>query len=95
MDEFSNFCQLRQTSHAILQEVLDGLHVVIGGALGMLDPEGVGFGKVRHQRIQKCIGFGREGRYFRNAGMGRQTLQPAYFHFDTGMDQAVFAEIGA
>ena len=92
VDEFVDGSQLRQLLGLLLEQVFHGLHVVVGGALEFLDALGVLQLEVLGQAVQQRIGFGGEGRHFRNAGMLGQALQPAHFYQDAVLDQAELAE---
>ncbi len=92
MDELADRGQLRQLGRLLLEQVLHGLHVVVGGALDFLDALGVLQLEVAGQVVQQGVGFGGEGRDLGDAGVGGEALQPADFHQDAETDQAVFAE---
>src|SRR5690606_7363055 len=95
VNELADLVQLRQFGGLLLEQVLDGLDVMVGGALDFLDTLGVLDGEVLCQLVEQGIGFGGEGRYFRDAFVRCEALQPAYFDQYTATDQAVFAEDGA
>ncbi len=74
VDEFVDLGQFRQLLGLLLEQVLHGFDVVVGGALEFLDTLGVLQLEVLRQLIQQRIGFGGEGRDFRNARVGCQAL---------------------
>ncbi|MCY1418259.1 hypothetical protein D9M71_338130 [compost metagenome] len=92
VDELADLGQLRQLRGLFLEQVFHGLDVVVGGALDFLDALGMLQLEVFGQLVQQGIGFGGEGRDFRDAGMGCEALQPAYLYQDAETDEAVFAE---
>ena len=68
---------------------------MVGGALDFLDALGVLDGKVLGQLVEQGVGFGGEGRDFRDAFVGSQALQPADLNLNAAANQAEFAENGA
>ena len=56
--------QLRQFGHLLLEQVLDRLDVVVGGALDLFDALGMFEGEVCCQGIEESVGFGGERRDF-------------------------------
>ena len=92
MDEFADRFQFGVAGDFFLEQILDRLHVVVGGALDVLDPLGVRQAKVLDQPAQDMEGVLAQRRHFRDAGMTGQRLQPAHLHPYPMADQAVFAE---
>ncbi|MDT4809297.1 hypothetical protein FQZ97_421790 [compost metagenome] len=92
VDELADLGQFRQLGGLLLEQVFHGLDVVVGGALDFLDALGVLQLEVFGQLVEQGIGFGGEGRDFRDAGVGGEALQPADLHLDAATDQAVFTE---
>lgn len=92
VDELADLGQFRQRGGLLLEQVLHGLHVVVGGAFDFLDALGMLELEVFGELVQQGVGFGGEGRHFRNAGVGGEALQPAHFDLDAETDQAVFTE---
>ena len=95
VDELADLGQLRQLSRLLLEQVLDGLDVVVGGALDFLDAFGVLKFEIGGQAVQHGVGFGGERRHFADLRVGGQALQPTYFDQGAETDQAEFAEDGA
>jgi hypothetical protein len=94
MDELLDRVELRQLREFFLEEIFDGFYVVVRDAFLVLDVLRVGGAEVLHQVLEKVVGSGAERRYFGNAGMRGEALQPAYFDDYAVADQAVFAEVG-
>ncbi len=92
MDKFADLFQFRKLFGLLLEQVLNGFHVVVGGALELLDAFGVGHVKVFCQAIQDRVGFGGEGRDFADARVSGEALQPAHFDLYTEANQTIFAE---
>ena len=92
VNELADLVQFWQLGGLLLEQVLHGLDVVVGGALDFLDALGMLDGKVLGQLVEQGVGFGGEGRDFRDAFVGSQALQPAHFDQYAATDQAVFAE---
>jgi glutathione S-transferase len=95
MHELAQRGQFRLLRQALLQEVLDRLHVVVGGALDLLDAAGVRLREFPSQRVQVRLGGGLERRHFGDARVGRQRPQPADLDDHPVTDQAVLAGDGA
>jgi hypothetical protein len=92
VDELADRLQFGVAGDLLLEEIFHRLHVVIGGALDVLDPLGVGEGEVLDQAIEDVGGVFAQGRHFRDAGMRCQRLQPAHLDQHAVPDQAVLAE---
>lgn len=92
VDELADVGQLRQLCSLLLEQVLDGLDVVVGGAFDFLDALGVGQLEIAGQGIENGVGLGRECRHFTDLRVSGQALQPAHFDQGAETDQAVFAE---
>ena len=92
VDEFADIGQFRQLGSLLLEQVLNGFDVVVGGALDLFDAFGVLQREVFGQFVQNGVGFSGEGRDFRDGSMCSQTLEPANFNQDASTDQAVLAE---
>src|SRR3546814_688289 len=92
VDEFVDLGQFRQLLGLLLEQVLDGFYVMIGGSLEFLHALGVLQLEVLGQLVQHRVGFGGEGGDFRNAWVGCQALEPADFDLDAATNQAEFAE---
>ena len=95
MDELADRLQLGVALDLLLQEVLDRLHVVIGGALDVLDAVRVLDREAGDDALEDVPGVLAEGRHLGDAGVRGQRLQPADFHQDAVPDQPVLAEDGA
>ncbi len=74
VDEFAHRSQFRQVGDLFLEQVLDGLDVVIGGALDVLDALGLLDAELGGQLVQQGIGLGGEGCDLGNARVGGQAL---------------------
>ena len=71
MDEFGGASQLGVVGDLFLHPVFDGLDVVVGDALDILDAGGVGLGEAFHQLTQALArGLG-EGGQLGQAGVGQ------------------------
>ena len=92
VDELTDVGQFRQLGGLFLEQVLNGFDVVVGGALDLFDTLGVLQREVFRQFVQNGVGFGGEGRDFRDGSVSSQALEPANFNQDASTDQAVFAE---
>ena len=95
MDEFADRFQFRQVAGLLLEQIFDGLHIMIGGALDFLYPLCMGKLEVIHQTVQKGVGVLGEGFDLRNAGVCGQALQPADLNLNSEAEQPVFAEDAA
>ena len=94
MDELAGGGQFGVVGHAALQEVLDGLHVVVGGALEGLDGLGVGAAEVLHDGFQALAGGWAEGLQFGQAGVG-QGDEPGHFHLHAVAHEGGLGPVGA
>ncbi len=94
MDELADRLQFGIAGDSLLEQVFHRLHVVVGGALDILDSLGVGEAEVLDQAFEDAVGVLAERRYFGNAGMTGQRLQPAHFDQHPMTDQAILAEDG-
>ncbi|MNM73172.1 hypothetical protein D3C81_848900 [compost metagenome] len=92
VDEFADLGQFRQLSGLLFEQVLDGLDVVVGGALDLFDALGVLQREVFRQGVEHSVGFGGERRHFADGRVSGQALEPAHFNQNAGTDQAVLAE---
>ncbi|RMS74783.1 Glutathione s-transferase protein [Pseudomonas savastanoi] len=92
VDELADLVQLRQFGSLLLEQILNGFDVVVGGALDLFHALGVLNREVFSQGVEDGVGLRRERRDFGNLRVGRQTLEPANFNHHTETDQAVFAE---
>jgi len=84
--------QLGIVVQALLDVVLHGLHVVVGGALDFLDALGRLDVETVHQGVQPLQGNLLERLELGDAGFGGQRLEPLDFHLHAGADQAEFGE---
>ena len=80
MHKFGNGRQLRQCCGMPLYKIFNGLDVVIGGGLNLLDFFRVSQRKSVDQRRQMGPGVVRKRGDFGNCRMFRQPQQPLYFH---------------
>ncbi len=80
---------------ALLQVILDGLDVVVGDGLDLLDSARSGLVKAVGDPVKEGVGGVAERRQFGNARVGGQRLEPAHLDDHAAVDQAVFAEEGA
>jgi hypothetical protein len=92
VNELADVVQLRQLGGLLLEQVLDGLDVVVGGALDFLDALGVLKLEIAGQLVQRGVGFGAEGRHFADLRVSGKALEPADLDQGAETDQAVFAE---
>jgi hypothetical protein len=92
MDEFADRLQFGVASDFLLEPVFHRLHIVVGDALDVLDPLGVGDAEIFNPIAQNVGRLFTEQRDFENAGIAGQGLQPADFDLNPMADQAVFAE---
>src|SRR5690606_36872855 len=86
--ELQGRAQLGVVAQALLDEVLERLDVVVGGALDLLDPGGVGHRKALGQGPQAAGGGVGEGLEFGNARLSGQGQQQFHLDPDPGPDQA-------
>jgi hypothetical protein len=84
--------QRRIAAEAFLDEVFDGLDVVVGRAFDRLDAPGILDGEVVRELAQHCDFRRVEGRQFDDSGLRRQRQQPFDFDPHAGLDQPVFRE---
>ncbi len=92
MKELANGCQFFIAFNFFLEEILDRLDVVVGGALDVLDALGILFAELLDDVVEHALGMAAECRNLRYPFVGRQCLQPAHLYQNTVMDQAEFAE---
>ncbi|MNX22447.1 hypothetical protein D3C86_524310 [compost metagenome] len=90
MHELGGGQQLRPGFELRLDPVFDGLHVVVGGLLDVLDGQGVGLGEVRHQPHQVLAGAAREGLELGKAAVGQRN-EPGHLHLHATVHIALFA----
>ena len=93
VDELGDGVEFGVAFDLFLQEVLDRLHVVVGGAFDVLDALGILDTEFTDDAIQHGVGIRGEGRHFSDLGVGGQALQPAHLDDDAGTDQAEFTEV--
>ena len=92
VDELAHRLELGVALDPLLQEVLDRLDVVIGGALDFLDAPCGRLVKIRDDGIEPAIRVLREARDLGDARMPGQTLEPAHLDGDAVADQPELAE---
>ncbi|MNN17230.1 hypothetical protein D3C81_1304090 [compost metagenome] len=92
VDEFTHLGQFWQLGSLLFEQVLNGLDVVVGGALDFFHALGVLEGELIGQTIEQCIGFGGKRWNFSDLRMSGEALQPAHLDQGAETDQAVFAE---
>ena len=93
MDEFGGAGQLGVVGDLFLHPVLDGLDVMVGDALDVLDAGGVGLGEAFHQLTQALArALGKAGSS-RQAGVG-QGHQPGSLDLDAVGHEAGFRTAG-
>ncbi len=76
----------------LLDVVLYRLDVVVGRALDLLDPRGIGRRKAFRKRAQSRGIRGGERRQLRDRRLGRKRQQPFDLHVHARVDQPVFGE---
>ncbi len=92
VDELADLLEFVQLFGLLLEQVLNGLDVVIGGALDFLDALCVRQVKVLGQAVEDGVGSVGERCNFTDARVRGQALQPANLYLNAETDQAVFAE---
>ena len=92
MEEFVDRLKRGIALDLFLEEIFDGLHIVIGGSLDVLHPMCIFDIEVLNDGIEQGVGFVIESRYFGDRIIAGKGLQPAHFDHDTVMDQTEFAE---
>jgi len=90
MHEFAGLFQFGPGLEAGFDPVFDGLDVVVGGLLDLLDGLAIGFGEVFHQIEQIGASAGRQWREFLEAGIA-QGDEPGHFDLDAPVHVALFA----
>ena len=94
MDEFGGAGQLGVVGDLFLHPVLDGLDVMVGDALDVLDAGGVGLGEAFHQLTQALARALGEGGQLGQAGVG-QGHQPGSLDLDAVGHEAGFGQQAA
>jgi hypothetical protein len=79
--------------HALLDVVLDRLHVVVGRGLDRLDLLAGGGIEVRCDRVQKGRGVRLQRRNLADPRLGSKSLQPGDLDPDPCLHQTLFAEM--
>ena len=92
VNELADCLQFGVAGDLFLEQVLDRLHVVVGGPLDILDPLGVSQGEMFEQPIENMAGMLAQSRHFGNAGLAGQRLQPADLDQHPMANQAILAE---
>ena len=92
MHEFQRGAQLRVVLQPFLDQVLDRLDVVVGGAFDLLDPRRIDHVEVPGERMQARLGAAGELRQLDDARLRGQRQQPFDLDLDPGADQAVLGE---
>jgi hypothetical protein len=92
VDELERGAQVRVVLQAFLDQVFDGLDVVVGRALDFLDARGVGDREVRRQRLEAIARGGVERRELADALFVGQRQQPLHFHPHARLDQPVLGK---
>ena len=92
MEEFIDGLKRGIALDFFLEEILDGLDIVIGGSLDVLHPLCIFNIEVLNDGIEQGVGFVIEGWYFGYRFIIGKRLQPAHFDHDAVMDQAEFTE---
>ena len=77
---------------ALLQEILDRFHIVIGDGLDVLHFLRIGLVEICRQRVEFGERSGRERRYLFNRRCSSQRLDPFDLDFDAMLNQPEFAE---
>ena len=95
MNKLTDRLQLGIVGNSFLEQVLHRLHIVIGGALNLLDPHCLFQGEVIHQLVENTIGFGTKRCHFLNLWMVGQLLQPANLNQHPVADQSILTEDGS
>ena len=93
VDELGDLRDLGVARETFLQEVLDGLDVVIGARLYGLDLGAVGFGEAADDRVERFERGGGELRYFLDGRFGGERFEPFDFDQHAVADEAELAEI--
>ena len=92
MDEFVDRLKRCIALDLLFEEILDGLHIVIGCSLDVLHPLCIFDIEMLNDAIEQGVGLVIESRHFGYRLITGKGLQPAYFDHDTVMDQTEFAE---
>eukprot|EP00962_Isochrysis_galbana_P006308 scaffold1704_cov100-Isochrysis_galbana.AAC.1 len=97
VDELDRRSQLRWRrvgrGDLILQVVLNGLDVVVGGALDLLHTLRLGHVEVVRDGLQRRHGRRVEPGQLRHDGLGREPQQPGNLNGDTPLDERVLREV--
>jgi hypothetical protein len=92
MDELADRFQFGVAGDLLLEQVFHRFHSVIGGALDVFDPLGVGQREILDQPVEDTDGVLAQQRYFEDARIAGQRLQPTHLDQYPVADQAVLAE---
>ncbi len=92
MDELADRLQFGIAGNFLLEPVFHRLHVMVGNALDVLDPLGIGDGERLDQVVENLERGFAQRRHFGNVRMAGQRLQPVDFNLHPMADQAVLAE---
>lgn len=84
----------RHAGEALLQPILDGLHVVVGDALDGLHALGVGRAEARVDGIDGRPRLGAEGRELHDARLVGERDEPGQLDAHAMADEAEFGEVG-
>ena len=95
VDELLHRGQLRHLPDLFLEEVLDGLHVVVGRAFDLLDPRGALEIEAVDDVVEVEIRFLSERRDLGDLRMRGERLEPTHLDQHAVADQPVLAEYGA
>ena len=92
MNEFTYRLQFRVAGDLFLEEILDRLDVVVGGALDILDPLGVLLTELVDDVVQHALRMRTQWRHLGDPVVLCQRLQPAHLDDNPVAYQAVLTE---
>ena len=95
MQEFIHAIEFRLAGDFFFEEILDGLHIMIGCSFDLFDAFCIGFSEIFNNKVEKLGGLIAERRNFCNCRFCGQRLEPFYLNGNTLMNKAKFAEQGA
>ena len=92
MDEFTDCLELGIVRDLLLEEVLNGLDVVIGGALDLLHAASIVSSEVADDGFQSFVCLLAERRHFTDLRVASESLQPANLDDDPIANEPVLTE---
>jgi len=80
MDKLTHRFQLIVSSDLLFEEILHRFHIMVGGALDILDPLCIFLVEFIDDIVEQMGSVFTEGWYFRDVRVGREHLQPTHLH---------------